>query len=126
MFPQADDGAKSLCGLKLAEKTESSVTLEFSVPDTNAYFDGHFPGCPILPAAAQMDLIIGYASQYFGGAAIDVSEMKRIKFTNLIRPSTPLVLRIEKKESMFSFKLHSPDHGTVYSTGTFEIREGSR
>ena len=102
---------------KIVERTENSVSLEFSVPGTSPYFDGHFPGFPILPAVAQTELVIRYAMRYLG-TGIDPLEIKRVKFTNFIRPSTPLLLKLVKKEKSISFVISSPDNETVYSTGT--------
>ena len=111
----------NLNGVKLIEKTENSATVGFSVPDTNPYFDGHFPEFPILPAVAQTELVIRFASRYLG-TGIDISEIRRIKFTNIIRPFTPLVLKIENKEKIVSFRIYSPDGETVYALGNLVIR----
>jgi len=117
-------GFASLEKVNIISKDENSVSLEFSIPDTSPYFDGHFPEFPILPAVAQTELAVRYASRYLG-TGIDVSEIRRIKFTNLIRPSTPLVLKLEKKEKIVSFRIFSPNGEIVYSIGTLEIREDS-
>jgi len=105
-----------ISGENCLKKTETQVILEFSVPKTSDYFDGHFPGFPILPAVAQVDIIMRYVSDFFK-IGIGLSEIKRIKFTSLVRPDTPLVLNLEKKENTISFKMNSPDGKTVYSAG---------
>ena len=110
-------GFDSLDNVTVIEKTENSVSLEFSIPDTNPYFDGHFPGFPILPAVAQMELALRFASRYLG-TGIGISEIRRIKFTSLIRPFTPLLLKLVKKENAISFNISSREGETVYSTGT--------
>ena len=81
--------------MQIIEKNENSVVLEFSIPGSSDYFDGHFPGYPILPAVAQIDLIMRCASQHLG-TGMGISEIKRIKFTNLILPNVPLLLKLEK------------------------------
>ena len=105
------------------EKTETQVILEFSVPKSSDYFDGHFPGFPILPAVAQVDIIMRNISEFFK-IGPELSKIKRIKFTSLVRPDTPLVLKLEKKENTVFFKLNSPDGNTVYSIGNliFDFR----
>jgi len=111
-----------IIGEKCIEKTETQVILEFSVPKTCDYFDGHFPGFPILPAVAQVDIIMRYASDFFK-VCVALSEIKRIKFTGLVRPDTPLVLNLEKKENVISFTMNSPDGKTVYSAGNLGFRD---
>jgi acyl-CoA synthetase (AMP-forming)/AMP-acid ligase II len=102
---------------KVIEKTEKYVTIEFFIPDTSPYFDGHFPEFSLLPAVAQVELILRFASEYFG-TSVAISEMKRIKFTNFIRPNTHLVLRLEKGDRTIGFKMNSPNGDVVYSHGT--------
>jgi uncharacterized membrane protein/acyl-CoA synthetase (AMP-forming)/AMP-acid ligase II/3-hydroxymyristoyl/3-hydroxydecanoyl-(acyl carrier protein) dehydratase len=102
---------------KIIKRTENSVSLEFFIPGTSPYFDGHFPGFPILPAVAQAELVLRFAARYLG-TTVNPSEIKRFKFTNFIRPFTPLLLKLEKKEKSISFNIISPENETVYSTGT--------
>ncbi|MDR2702076.1 MAG: AMP-binding protein [Spirochaetaceae bacterium] len=102
---------------KIIEKTENSVSLEFSVPDTSPYFDGHFPGFSILPAVAQAEMVVRFAARHLG-TGINPTEIKRVKFINFIRPGAPLLLKLMKKEKTLSFTINSPLNETVYSTGT--------
>ena len=107
---------------KIIKQTDNAVILEFSVPDSSDYFDGHFPGYPILPAVAQIYIIMQFVSRYFGISS-ELSIIKRTKFTNIIRPDTPLVLHMEKKEEIISFKIISVDEKTVYSAGNLVLPE---
>ena len=111
---------------RIIEKTENSVCLEFSVPDTSPYFDGHFPEFPILPAVAQVDLILRFAVQYLE-TGNELLEIRRIKFSNLIRPFTPLLLSLEKNGSTISFRMTSPvsQGEIVYSLGSLKLAEYS-
>jgi acyl-coenzyme A synthetase/AMP-(fatty) acid ligase/3-hydroxymyristoyl/3-hydroxydecanoyl-(acyl carrier protein) dehydratase len=118
----ASEGFGKLDKEKIIEKTENSVSLEFSVPDTSPYFDGHFPGFPILPAVAQAELVLRFSARYFG-TSIEPAEIKRVKFTNFIRPNAPLLLKIVKKEKSISFNISSSENDTVYSTGTVILGE---
>jgi len=108
---------------KIIERTENSVILEFSIPGTSQYYDGHFPGFPILPAVAQAEIIIRFAARYLG-TNIDPIELKRVKFTSLIKPYTPLYLKLTKNDKAISFVMCSPDGKTTYSTGT--VVQGSK
>ncbi|MCL2441513.1 MAG: hydroxymyristoyl-ACP dehydratase [Treponema sp.] len=107
---------------KIIKKTGSSVILEFSVPGSSDYFDGHFPGFPVLPAVAQVFIIMQYVSRFFG-IKNGLSEIKRTKLINKIRPDIPLVLYLEKKENNILFKITSPNEETIYSAGTLILSE---
>jgi uncharacterized membrane protein/acyl-CoA synthetase (AMP-forming)/AMP-acid ligase II len=102
---------------KIIEKTENSVSVEFSIPGTSPYFDGHFPGFPICPAVAQVELVIRFAARHLG-TTISPPEIKRLKFTKFIRPDAPLLLKLTKKENTISFSISSAKNEDVYSTGT--------
>ena len=106
---------------KIIARTENAVSLEFSIPDTSPYFDGHFPGFPIFPAVAQVELVRRYVSRYLEIGSMGISDIRRIKFSSFIRPFAPLLLNIEKKGTSVSFKISSPDGATVYSQGSFTI-----
>jgi len=111
-------GFGALAGMeKIIEKTENSVSMEFSIPATSPYFDGHFPGFLICPAVAQTELVIRFAAQHFG-TTVSPPEIKRVKFTNFIRPDAPLLLKLKKNENAVSFSLSSTENGKVYSLGT--------
>jgi len=114
---RTSEGFSGLNNEKIIERTENSVSLEFFIPDTSPYFDGHFQGFPILPAVAQTELVVRFAAKYLG-TGVGLLEIKRVKFINFIRPFTPLLLKLIKKEKTISFTLSSPDNETVYSTGT--------
>ena len=119
-------GFGSLDGVKVIEKTENSVTLEFLVPAASPYYNGHFPEAPILPAVAQIELALRFAAEHLE-TGIDVVEIKRIKFSNRVLPNKTHLLRLEKNKGNLSFKVFSTDMGhglgeTVYSSGTLVMR----
>ncbi len=113
-------GFASLEGVKVIEQKENAVEIGFFVPETSPYFDGHFPEFSLLPAVAQTELVIRFASEYFG-TGIDAAEMKRIKFTKFIRPNVTLLMRLEKSEKSVEFKIFSPAEECVYSYGTISF-----
>ena len=110
-------GFASLEGVKLIEQKENSAEIEFFIPASSPYFDGHFPQFSLLPAVAQTELVIRFASEYLG-TGIDVAEMKRVKFTKFIRPNTTLLIRLEKSKGSVGFKIFSPGKESMYSSGT--------
>jgi len=107
----------SLDKITLIEKTDNSAIVEFSIPDSSPYFDGHFPGFAILPAVAQMDIVLRFATRYLG-TGIGLAEIRKIKFTRLIQPFSPLLLKLVKKEHSISYNLNSQDGEIAYSAGT--------
>jgi len=110
-------GFEGLEAQQILEKNENSISLLFTIAESSPYFDGHFPGFPILPAVAQLDIVINFARCYFNTASA-LSKIKKIKFVKTINPSVTLLLKIELKENVITFKIAAPDESEMYSGGT--------
>ena len=110
-------GFGDIDAVRIINKTEDALTLELSLSSDNPYYDGHFPDFPILPAVAQVELILRFSAEHLG-TSIDAAKIQRIKFVNPVWPDTLFLLEILKKESAISFKISSPDGETQYSSGT--------
>jgi 3-hydroxymyristoyl/3-hydroxydecanoyl-(acyl carrier protein) dehydratase len=121
-FHEEENSPEGFASIKarLIGQKENSVEVEFSIPETSPYFDGHFPEFSLLPAVAQTELVIRFASEYLG-TGIDVSEMKRIKFTKFIRPNAALVMQLERNGKSVGFKIFLPAEESVYSSGTISF-----
>ena len=108
---------------KIVGKKENSVSLEFSIPESSDFFDGHFPEFKLLPAVAQFEVVTRFSRKYFNTQRY-VPAIKRIKFSNPIRPDTNVHLDLEyraEKRSV-SFSMQDADiEGKVYSSGSFSV-----
>jgi AMP-binding protein len=108
---------------KIVEKKENSVSLEFSIPESSDFFDGHFPEFKLLPAVAQFEVVTRFSRKYFNTQRY-VPAIKRIKFSNPIRPDTNVHLDLEYRaeKSSVSFSMQDADiEGKVYSSGSFSV-----
>lgn len=75
-----------------------SADFDLQVPTELAVFDGHFPGTPVVPGVALIDWAIHFARSSF-----DLPPLFRradvLKFQALIRPDTPLHLRLDWRDA---------------------------
>ena len=46
---------------KIVEKTENAIALEFIIPESSDFFDGHFPEFKLLPAVAQFEIVTRFS-----------------------------------------------------------------
>lgn len=70
---------------------DGAVLLTLSLtPDLTA-FDGHFPGCPILPGVMQIHWLMHFARQYFALAGV-FTRLEQLKFIDLALPGQTLIL----------------------------------
>lgn len=104
------------------QKTDNSILLEFNIPETCDFFDGHFPQIHLIPAVAQIDMMTNLAREYLGTSRYILSA-KRIKFTSPIFPNTDVHINIsfDQEKNALIYKLTTKAEDKVYSSGTFVL-----
>ena len=108
---------------QIISKEEGKVVLEFVIPASSDFFDGHFPEYKLLPAVAQFEVVTRFSRKYFGTQRW-VPSIKRIKFSAPIRPDTTIHLELTYKAEKQSVTFNLSDanvEGKVYSSGTFNV-----
>lgn len=108
----------------LIEKTDDNLILEFTVTEECDFFDGHFPEIHLLPAVAQIDLMMHFANKYFGNKGFAIST-KRTKFGAPIFPgyTARLNIKYNSEKNTYAYKLTTSDESKVFSSGTFTLGE---
>lgn len=83
--------------------------FEAVVQSGSLWFSGHFPGEPIVPGIAQISIINDIIKSFLHkGDETAVSELKRIRFRQVIRPDEVMKINIlsdEKKAGTYNFKI---------------------
>ena len=108
---------------QVISRDENAVVLEFVIPATSDFFDGHFPQYKLLPAVAQFEVITRFSRKYFGTQRY-VPNIKRIKFSALIKPGTKIHLELtfKKEKGTVTFNMADANvEGKVYSSGSFAV-----
>lgn len=106
---------------QVISRDETNVVLEFVIPATSDFYDGHFPQYKLLPAVAQFEVITRFSRKYFGTQRY-VPSIRRIKFSAPIKPETKIHLELQKKVDKKSVSFNMADanvEGKVYSSGAF-------
>ncbi len=69
------------------------------VPRDLVYFEGHFPGDPLLPGVVQMDrLAVARAGEQWPDLG-PLEKIRRLKFIEPIRPGDRIRVRLERKKT---------------------------
>ena len=108
---------------QIISKEEGKVVLEFVIPASSDFFDGHFPEYKLLPAVAQFEVVTRFSRKYFSTQRW-VPSIKRIKFSAPLRPDTKIHLELTYKAEKQSVTFNLSDanvEGKVYSSGTFNV-----
>lgn len=106
---------------QIISKEDDKISLEFVIPVTSDFFDGHFPEYKLLPAVAQFEVVTRFSRKYFGTQRF-VPSIKRIKFSAPIRPDTKIHLDLTRNVAKGTITFNMQDanvEGKVYSSGTF-------
>lgn len=92
--------------VRLSERTEDGWRLQVEVPRTSRFFEGHFPGEPILSGVAQL-VLVSEAIEHCTGAPGNVVGLTSVRFRSPVRPGDRLVvsLRRSSKGTDLSFEL---------------------
>jgi 3-hydroxymyristoyl/3-hydroxydecanoyl-(acyl carrier protein) dehydratase len=94
--------------LKHANRSEiNEISADVHVPQDSPWFDGHFPGQPILPGVAQIGMVCD-AIQKTRNRNVRVSGVRRVRFKRLIRPDDRLKIiaaPLTKEPGAYSFRL---------------------
>lgn len=79
------------------------------------WFEGHFPGQPILPGVAQLHIAALLAERTWGDA-FEGREMSRVKFRHVMQPDEQISLTLVKRGSRLDFQYIR--EGEVVASGT--------
>jgi 3-hydroxyacyl-[acyl-carrier-protein] dehydratase len=76
------------------------------------WFDGHFPGAPILPGIAQLAIVSDILKWHAGqlGSSVLIFTLSRVRFRQFIRPDDTVAVTITldgNDPSAFKFKIIS-------------------
>jgi acyl-coenzyme A synthetase/AMP-(fatty) acid ligase len=69
--------------------------VEIQVPASSPFFEGHFPGLPILPGVAQIDWMIWLTRVLWGVEGTAFAGLEAVKFQRVIRPGERIVASLE-------------------------------
>jgi len=93
---------------RLVERDERRAVFELIAPRELVFFDGHFPGAPVLPGVVQIDWAIAYGRQCFDLPPVFLG-IQALKFQRVIAPEIPIMLELvhDADKSSLAFKITS-------------------
>jgi 3-hydroxymyristoyl/3-hydroxydecanoyl-(acyl carrier protein) dehydratase len=93
----------------------SEIRARLRVPSDSPWFDGHFPGDPVLPGVAQLGMVHDLLCRVFG-QQLPVGRVSRVRFRQMIRPEQQLTLTVqwEKAGGSHRFRI-TGDEGAICS-----------
>jgi len=122
-FGRDDDGVSltRALAIRLATASATAPVFEVEVPDNSAWFDGHFPGYPVLAGAVQLqELIVPLVERALPG--VEAHEWTGLKFQSRIVPGDriEITLAIDADRGKVGFKIRRGD--TMCTSGAVATR----
>ena len=96
-------------------------SAEVHVPAEASWFDGHFPGLPVLPGIAQLGMVFELVRHALDGP-VRVTEVSRVRFKQMIVPDDRLTVMAEPLpggSGRYGFRITR--HDEVVCTGTMTV-----
>jgi 3-hydroxyacyl-[acyl-carrier-protein] dehydratase len=94
----------------LKESDTKEISAEAAVTPESLWFDGHFPGSPILPGIAQLALVSDALREFARrqGGDIAIIGINRVRFRQFIKPNDHIQVNAspdKEDPSVFKFKV---------------------
>jgi 3-hydroxyacyl-[acyl-carrier-protein] dehydratase len=105
---------------------ENEISADIHVPPDSPWFDGHFPGEPILPGVAQIGMVFD-AIRKARNPNLKISSVRRVRFKRIIRPDDQLKIiaaPLKKEAGSYSFRILIQDEVVCSGMMTVENRKG--
>jgi len=93
--------------LNINRSSPDEIVAEMKVSPDSHWFSGHFPGDPILPGVAQLQMVFD-TIQAFNKDPLKASGIKKVRFKQIIRPKDGIRIiarRRAQSPQTFSFRV---------------------
>jgi 3-hydroxymyristoyl/3-hydroxydecanoyl-(acyl carrier protein) dehydratase len=100
--------------------TSARIEGFFHVPDVSPWFDGHFPGDPILPGVAMLGMVQDLLRR--GIPEVMIRQFRRVRFRKIVNNNAHLHITIDPKagheHTVFLFEIK--EHDALICSGIIE------
>jgi 3-hydroxymyristoyl/3-hydroxydecanoyl-(acyl carrier protein) dehydratase len=103
-----------------SNRTDKGYRLEFEVPESLVYFEGHFPDFPVVPGVVQVKWVLYYLED-IAGISGDLKGIEVLKFNRMLRPSDQGELEVEVDEESGHVSFEYRGDENLISTGRLDV-----
>jgi 3-hydroxyacyl-[acyl-carrier-protein] dehydratase len=104
---------------------ENEISADIHVPPDSPWFDGHFPGEPVLPGVAQIGMVFDAISNA-RNQDLRISGVRRVRFKRMIRPDDQLKIiaaPLNKEIGAYSFRIMIQEEAVCSGVLTVENKD---
>jgi len=101
----------------------NEISAGIQVPPDSHWFDGHFPGEPILPGVAQIGMVLD-AIRNARNQDLKISSVRRVRFKRIIRPDDRLtIIATPMKQAVDSYSFRILVRDETVCSGVMTVEE---
>ena len=93
------------------------IRAQVHVRADSRWFSGHFPNFPVLPAIAQVNMVVAMVTKATG-TSLYLKKASRIKFKRLVAPDCTLTLQAMAEAELNQYKYRISEGEDEVSSGT--------
>ena len=111
--------------MQMKRLEQNEISADVVVPPDSPWFDGHFPGTPILPGVAQIGMVLD-AIRKAHNRDLKISSVRRVRFKRMIRPDDRLKIiatPLKREIGAYSFRILIEDDAVCSGVITVANRE---
>jgi len=104
---------------------ENEISADIHVPPDSPWFDGHFPGEPVLPGVAQIGMVFDAISNA-RNQDLRISGVRRVRFKRMIRPDDQLKIiaaALKQEIGAYSFRIMIEEEAVCSGVITVENKD---
>lgn len=109
--------------IRVHRPASDKVVMTAEVGSDSHWFSGHFPGDPILPGIAQLEMVLDAVCK-LQRCPLRVTGVKKVRFKQIIRPETRMTITAAPRKneiSTYTFGIHV--NGEQASSGLLTVAE---
>lgn len=102
------------------DRSDAHVRVRFEIDGALPYFDGHFPGDPVLPGVVVLEQLVARTVARTWPALGGLRRLRRVKFTRTIRPGDVVEVELQHRgDAQVEFRVTCGDEACASGTVTF-------
>ena len=82
----------------LSTAPDGTLKARVRIPDSSAWFSGHFPARPVLPGIAHLAMVMDVLRKSHG-SQLSITGVKRLRFRQAVGPNDELWVTVHKAQS---------------------------
>ena len=113
---------------EIVEQTDDSLTAKRYVPETEAFFQGHYPGNPIMPGVIISEAVFQTGAIFLNRLLAEelaadpdmvpvLTKITDARFKSIVRPKDTLLITVVYKEKMGRF---------IFMDGSVKTEDGRK